>query len=151
MNERVEQDLDEMLSRHLHACLDGQVGRAALALRHEFAPRPRWRLWTAAGTAIAAGLAVAIIVIVHRAPSHAVVKEKPGTSTPLAEAPVPMVESATWTKLTDDGTTVVDDRPMRQMRRKVVNEVEWYDARDRATIRTTVPQQQIYLIELKTN
>jgi hypothetical protein len=151
MSERVKQDLDEMLSRHLHACLDGQVGRAALALRHEFAPRPRWRLWTAAGAAMAAGLAVAIIVIAHRAPLHRVVQEKPGISAPLAEASVPMLESATWTKLTDDGTTMVDDRPMRQMRRKVVNEFEWYDAKDGATVRTTMPQQEIYLIEMKTN
>jgi hypothetical protein len=37
------------------------------------------------------------------------------------------------------------------MRRQVVNETEWYDARNGATIKTTQPQQQIYLIELKTN
>jgi hypothetical protein len=151
MNDRLEQDLDELLSRHLHACLDGQVGRAALALRHELAPRPRWRLWTAAGAAMAAGLAVAIIVIAHRAPLPKVVKDPRVVSPPIVEAAVPMVQSATWSKMMDDGTTVVDDHPMRRMRRKVVNEVEWYDAKDGATVRTTMPQQQIYLIEMKTN
>jgi hypothetical protein len=151
MNDRLEQDLDEMLSRHLHACLDGQLGRAALALRHELSPRPRWRLWTAAATAIAAGLAVAIIVIAHRTPLPKIVKDPTEVSPPIVEAAVPVVQSATWSKLTDDGTTLVDDRPMRRMRRKVVNEVEWYDAKNGATIRTTQPQQQIYLIELKTN
>ena len=151
MNDRLEQDLDELLSRHLHACLDRQVGRATLALRHELAPRPRWRLWTAAGAAIAAGLAVAIIVIAHRAPLPTVVKNPTDISPPIVEAAVPLVQSATWSKMMDDGTTMVDDRPMRQMRRRVVNEKEWYDAKNGATVRTTVPQQQIYLIEMKTN
>jgi hypothetical protein len=151
MNDRLEQDLDELLSRHLHACLDGQLGRAALALRHELAPRPRWRLWTAAGTAVAAGLAVAVIVILHHSPPANVVKKIPEPALSVAQVSPPMVQSAAWSKMMDDGTALVDDRPMRRMSRKVVEQYEWYDANNGATVRTTMPQQQIFLIEMKTD
>jgi hypothetical protein len=151
MSERLDQDLDELLRGHLHGCLDGQLGRSMAAFHEALAPRGRWRLW-AAGVAAAAGLAVAMLLIANHSPSPKVVKDNPLPLTqPLAAVTPPMVQSAVWSKMTDDGTMLVDDRPMRQMRRQVVNETEWYDARNGATIKTTQPQQQIYLIELKTN
>jgi hypothetical protein len=152
MNERLDHDLDEMLSRHLHGCLDGQMGRAVEAFEQELSPRWRWRLG-GGGVAVAAGLAVAMIVIANHGvtPKKIVRDDSLSPIQPVAEVTPPMLESAVWSKMTDDGTTLVDDRPMRQMRRKVVKETEWYDAKNGATVRTTQPQQQIYLIELKTN
>ena len=51
----------------------------------------------------------------------------------------------------DDGPTLVDDRPVRQLRRKVVEETEWYDAESNALIKTTQPRQQVFLIDMKTD
>ncbi|MDB5321718.1 MAG: hypothetical protein JWN40_3349, partial [Phycisphaerales bacterium] len=45
MNEKSEHDLDELLGRHLGACLDGQLGRAAAAFRAERALRSARRRW----------------------------------------------------------------------------------------------------------
>ena len=58
-----------------------------------------------------------------------------------------MVQSATWSRVKDDGMTVLDDRPVRRLRRSIVEEVEWYDAKDRAMVKTTMPRQQIILID----
>jgi len=149
MTDKLDQDLDELLSLHLHSCLDGQLGRASAALADELAPRWRWRLWLAAGTAIAAGLTVAIMMIVHDARPKFVTPTNP-IAPEVAQVP-PMLQSASWSKMTDEGTTFVADRPMRKLGRKVVEEVEWYDAKNRAMVKTTLPQQQIYLIEMKTD
>jgi hypothetical protein len=151
MSDKLDQDLDEMLSRHLRGCLDGQLGRSVARLREELSPRPRWRLWACAWTAVAAGLAVAIVMFAHRAPVANISKGTPLPEEPIAETVPPMVQSASWSRMTDEGTTLVNDRPMRRMRRKVVEEVEWYDAKDRAMVKTTTPQQQIFMIEMKTD
>jgi hypothetical protein len=152
MSDKLDQDLDELLSRHLHACLDGQLGRASAALAEELAPRWRWRLWLAAGTAVAAGLTVAILMLTHNNRRSPVFVTPINPESPaIAQVVPPMVQSASWSKMIDDGTTVIADRPMRKMSRKVVEEVEWYDAPNRAMVKTTLPQQEIYLIEMKTN
>jgi hypothetical protein len=151
MNDKSDQDLDELLSRHFEACLDGQLGRAAAAFRDEMATRNRWRAWTAAGAALAACLAVAWAFYGHRSPKPEVVVA-PITAPTVDEAAVtPVVQSATWSRMVDDGAAVVDGQPVRQLRRKLVEEIEWYDAADGAVVRQTVPQQQIFLIGMQTD
>ncbi|MDB5319458.1 MAG: hypothetical protein JWN40_1089, partial [Phycisphaerales bacterium] len=80
---------------------------------------------------------------------------KPGGELAVSEIPVavapPMVQSATWSPVKDDGLTVVDDQPVRQWRRQIVEEVEWYDAKDGAMVRTRMPRQQIILIGVRTD
>ena len=83
---------------------------------------------------------------------HPSIPKSPIVELPLTDESVPpMVQSASWSKMMDDGTTLVDARPMRKMRRKIVEEVEWYDARDGAMVKTTIPRQQIFMIEIKTD
>jgi hypothetical protein len=152
MSEKSDRELDELLGRHLGGCLDGQLGRAAAAFGAELratSPRRTWARWASAGAAVAAGLAVAWLVG-HRAAPHQNVTPEVVISNSADEAP-PMVQSASWSRMVDDGTAVVDDRPVRRLRRKVVEEVEWYDAKAGATVRTTMPRQQIFLIGMKTD
>ena len=149
MNEQ-DRELDEVLGRHLSACLDGQLGRAAAAFRMELAPRRRsWRLWLSAGAAVAAGIAVTWMLVGH----HLLHKPVPQRNEYVDNSSVdpPMLRTATWSGMMDDGTEVVDNQPMRRMKRKVVEQVEWYDPKDRAMVRTTMPKQEIYLIGLETN
>ena len=151
MNDKSEQDLDELLSRHVHACLDGQLGRASAAFRREMAVRSRWRSWTAAGAALAACLALAWTFYGHRAAHGPEVVIAPPHTTPVEDPVTPVVQSATWSRMVDDGAAVVDGQPVRQLRRKLVEEIEWYDAKDGAVVRQTVPQQQIFLIGMQTD
>ena len=147
----IEQDreLDEMLGRHLSACLDGQLGRAAAAFRRELAPQRRtWRLWLSAGAAVAAGIALTWVLFGQ----HLFHKSVPQQNQIVENSfEPPMLRTATWSGMMDDGTEVVDNQPMRRMKRKVVEQVEWYDAADRAMVRTTLPKQEIFLIGLETN
>jgi hypothetical protein len=156
MNERSEQELDEILRRHLGACLDGQMGRAAAAFRAEQrASRGavRWRWWAGGAVGIAAGVAVAWMVIGGRMPHGSNVKPEISVAVGDLKTDVvpPMVQSASWSPVKDDGLAVVDDQPVRQLRRQIVEEVEWYDAKDGAMVRTRMPRQQIILIGLRTD
>jgi hypothetical protein len=152
MNDKSDQDLDERLSRHFHSCLDGQLGRASMAFRHEMDVRSRWRSWTAAGAALAACLAVAWAFYGHRPAHKTDLAIAPPQVAPVDDAAVtPVVQSATWSRMVDDGAAVVDGQPVRQLRRKLVEEIEWYDAKDGAVVRQTVPQQQIFLIGMQTD
>ena len=154
MSSKLDQDLDELLGRHLAECLDGQLGRAAAAFREAGARRrPGWgRRWLwGAGAAVAAGLAVAWLIFWepgaarHNAPPREVVMK------PVEPAEVPIARSTTWTPVTEDGTAMVDDRPVRQLRRQIVDEVEWYDTRDKATVRRRMPREQLILIGVQTD
>jgi hypothetical protein len=156
--EKSEQDLDELLTRHLGACLDGQRGRAAAAVRAAQAARLARRRWWigsgAAAAAMAAGLAVAWVMLGGGSHTGRDVKVKPDEwviKDAAVEVAPPMVQSATWSPVKDEGLAVVDNQPVRQLRRQIVEEVEWYDAKDGAMVRTRVPRQQVILIGLRTD
>ena len=152
MNEMSEREIDELLKRHLGACLDGQLGRAAAAFARE-AHRPAPRRvgpWLSGAAAVAAGIAVAWFTVVSRTPKAPDAPEVPNVVVVDDSSP-PMLQSAAWSKVMDDGCSLYDDRPVRRLRRKVVEEVEWYDAKAGAVVRTTQPRQQVYLIGMKTD
>jgi hypothetical protein len=159
MNEMTDEDLDRLLTGHFRGCLDGQVGRAAAAFRHERrqAPARRVGLWLSiAGAAVAAGVAVVFGAFNTRQPAPTVAQDPQPEVTPLkqfatADEPPPMVQSTTWSGVMDDGLGLVDDRPVRRLRRKVVEEVEWYDAKSNAVVKTIQPRQQVFLIDMKTD
>jgi hypothetical protein len=152
MNEKLDQDLDELLSRHLGACLDGQLGRAAAAFAAERAPRrSRWRLGMLAGASVAAGLAAAWLILGNRLSPDKKISTGGEVVQSDPESMPPMVQSATWSRMKDDGLAVLDDQPVRQLHRQIVEEVEWYDAKTGATVKTRMPRQQIILIGLRTD
>ena len=153
MNERLEQELDAMLSRHFADALDDQAGRAAPAFAARLAARRRLRLGLSMGLSMAAGIALAFGLLNHfRARTGG-----PSTPAPIAQArtdaarPAPVVQSAAWSRLMDDGMGLYNNQPVRQLRRNVVEEIEWYDARHKAVVRTKVPREEIYLIGVKTD
>jgi hypothetical protein len=160
-DEKSEQDLDELLTRHLGVCLDGQRGRAAAAFRARQAARLARRRWWigsgAAAAAMAAALAVAWVMLGggggdgDAARDMKVKPDEWAIKDAAVEVAPPMVQSATWSPVRDEGLAVVDDQPVRQLRRQIVEEVEWYDARDGAMVRTRVPRQQVILIGLRTD
>src|SRR5207237_1534436 len=107
-----------------------------------------WRLWLSAGAAVAAGIALTWMLFGQ----HFLHKSAPQPNQIVENSfEPPMLRTATWSGMMDDGTEVVDNQPMRRMKRKVVEQVEWYDPKDRAMVRTTMPKQEIYLIGLETN
>lgn len=143
-----DEELDLLLKTHLPAQLDPQLGRSVAAFRQSQAPRRTIGWWIAAGSAVAAGVLLAVLL--NHGPRQTSVPQ------PLAKKMLPeevptIVQSAKWSRLEDDGLAMVADQPARQLRRQVVDEVEWYDPRRKATVRTTVPRQQIILIGMKTD
>jgi hypothetical protein len=156
MKDKSDHDLDELLKGHLAACLDGQLGRSALAFRAQQSPRRLLgRRGLLAGAALAAGLVIAAMTWAllarqgtngHRiSPPHEVVM-----GSKIDTAP-PMVQSTTWSPVTDDGLAVVDDQPVRRLRRQIVDQVEWYDARDGAMVTRRMPREQLILIGVQTD
>ena len=63
----------------------------------------------------------------------------------------PITQSASWSRVMDDGLGLVDKRPVRQFRRNIVEEVNWYDPRTQARVRQTTPRQEIFLIGVQTD
>jgi hypothetical protein len=157
MNELSDQEIEDLLARHLGACLDGQVGRAASAFRREAqATRPRrpWRIgvWLGGAATLAAGFSIAWFLVHPHTPrnSNHPNNREIAITTPVDQTP-PMLQYATWSKVVDDGMGLVDDRPVRRLHRKVVEEVEWYDSKSKAVIKATQPRQQVFLIGMETD
>jgi hypothetical protein len=153
MTDKLDEDdlLDELLTSHLRSALDGRLGRAQMAFDRELAARHRLRLWAWAGAAMAACLAVGWLVVGSRPAGPTRVAHTDQTPAHVEDSVTPVLQAATWSRMMDDGAAVVDGRPVRQLRRNVVEEIEWYDARDGAVVRTTVPQQQIFYIGMPTD
>jgi hypothetical protein len=150
MTDKLDEDLDELLAGHLRVCLDAQRGRASAAFAEELRARGRWRLWATAAASLAACVAITWIAVVATRPSHPTQVVDTGGSPSAVDEPVtPVLQSATWSRMMDDGAALVDGQPVRQLRRNVVEEIEWYDAKDGAVVRTTRPQQQVFLIGLQ--
>jgi hypothetical protein len=154
---RLDQELDELLGRHLAGRLDPELGRAATAFRAALTTsvsrpgRRRLLLW-GAGAALAAGLAVAWVMSGARDVRSPHTSPPPSLALQSTEPPaLPVVQSTTWTPVTDDGTALLDDQPVRQLRRRIVDQFEWYDARSNATVRRVIPREQFILIGVQTD
>jgi hypothetical protein len=156
MSEKLEQDLEieRLLEGHLERCLGGQVGRARVAFAEELRRgRRRW-VWLSAGAAMAAGLAIAWGLLGHRGG----VQTRPDESERIVVSvpdsilgPTPAVQGASWSGFKDAGLVVVEDQPMRQWKRTVVEEVQWYDADSDAVVKTRTPREQVYFIGMRTD
>jgi hypothetical protein len=154
MNDLSDREIEDLLARHYGACLDGQLGRAAEAFSREVPRRPRWHrgrlvLWLSGVATMAAGFSIAWFLTHPQPPVHRIGPEVASAVAPSADPP--MLQSVAWSKVMDDGLRVIDDRPVRRLRRKVVEEVEWYDSSCNALVKTTQPRQQVFLIDMKTD
>jgi hypothetical protein len=160
MSEMSDSELDETLARHLRDRLDPQVGRGLKTFERELASerkRSRRRVGFWSGSSVAAAAVIAFVYSLLPAittPRKATtpVDRQVAVNGPATSADaIPVVESAEWSGVVDDGTAVVNDRPVRRLRQRMVEEVEWYDPAHRATVRTTIPRERIVLIGMKTD
>ncbi len=146
--------LDAILSEHFRGALAGQSGRALAAFRSEIQHTRRRRIGWSAFMAVAAGMMIAWGVMAALTRPN----NKPGQPAhPMEVAKAPetpktapmMVQSASWSRMMDDGMTMVNNQPARQLRRTILQEVEYYDPATKATVRMMIPREQIILIGVK--
>ena len=151
-------DPDPLLRAHLASTLNPHLGRAAAAFRAQLRPpAPQRRLILRLALPVAVGLAASLVVawtlVRYQRPSdNKVVVINPPATNKIAPAATPtFVQTASWSRVVDDGLNVIDDRPVRQLRRNLVQEVEWYDPKSHARVKQTIPAQQIFLIGVQTD
>ena len=148
-------EIERLLEAHLESRLGPQVGRAQRAFAAEVRRGRRWWMWLSAGTAMAAGLAIAWAILGHRPGPGATNNEHPEISIrPHHDSilgPMPAVEAASWSGFQPDGTEVVQDQPMRRWKRTVVEETQWYDVDAEAMVTTRTPREQVYFIGMQTD
>jgi hypothetical protein len=150
-----ENELDERLSRHFADTLDPVRGRAIRAIEAEVAARHRWRrVLIGASSLIAASIALAIMTPALWRPRGPVMPIGPVIDAgPLAASrtsPRDIEQLVAW-EASDEGVETVqlaDQRvPVRKVRQEALEEVKWFDPQRNATMRLTVPRQQVFLIE----
>jgi hypothetical protein len=157
MDERLEQDLEieiqRLLEAHLELRLSGQLGRAREAFAAEVRRGRRWWMWLSAGAAMAAGLAIAWGIWGHRAkPLNMPAPQEVNKVQPRqTDGPTPFVHAASWSPFQDEGTVVVENQPMRQWKRTMVEELQYYDVKSKAMVRTRTPREQVYFISMPTD
>jgi len=154
-------DLDALLRGHYAGALDSHVGQATAAFRAHVSGHSRgrtFRLFLAAGAAVAAGLLLAMWLTPSSGPTPgrpdapvAVTRPRQAPTPPPAPGGTPVVQAAAWSRVVDDGLGLVDDRPVRRLRRNVVEAVEWVDPATGAHVRQTVPTQQVYYLPVRTD
>src|SRR5687768_7264013 len=142
----MEQDLEleALLKEHLERSLAGQVGRARAAFAEELRHGHRRWMWLSAAAAIAAGLAIAWALVGHRSDAIKAPTETPELAYPTSIlGPRPVVQATSWTGFKEDDTVVVvQDQPMRQWKRTVLEEYQYYDRDSDAVVRTRAPREQ---------
>lgn len=157
-------EIEEMLSSHLRRRLDAQVGRASAEFKKARLDRPRVssRRWMMGAVAGASGLMAAAVMLawpLH--PTQSLPPQRlrvasspvqPATASPATSAPVRADEVdlhrlVAWRAI-DEGAGVIDDTiPVRRVRYEAVEQIEWSDPVDEATIQLYVPVAQVLLVQ----
>jgi hypothetical protein len=154
MTDRNDQQLDEMLRRHLATELDPHLGQSAARFARQFsaAPRSRFlRLWPLSAAAVAATIALALCMLPLR---PAPPQQSPlGPPDPVVNTlgQFPDVGCTVFSRTFDDGAFLTDEQiPVRRFRRHTVQTLEWFDPRQQARIRISRPGEQIICVGLQT-
>ena len=162
--ERYERDeLAETLSPHLRRRLDPQLGRAAAAFEAAaVALPPRRSSRYAFVAAVAGGLIAAALLLAwplvarHDSGPRGVAGgaahvPAPGP-TPLATpAQIPDFERVvTWRTVVEGARVVHANVPVRKVRYEAVEQIEWSQPEDQATIRLSVPVSEVLLVQQQT-
>src|SRR5437667_5761476 len=140
LDDEQHDSLSQMLGEHLSNRLDAQTGKAAAHFaaavmrdpKVNATPRPISRGWMSgilSTAAIAAAIAIAFLVLMHRAKTKPVVLINPPptvTQTQLADDDDEPIERTLYWRETDEGTVYIDDdTPARKIRRQQVEQVTW--------------------------
>jgi len=163
MNEHPEDPLDQLLQEHFRGQLDPQLGRAESYFLQKAKPPehsvrstyPRralvWGLWAAG--AMAASVGIVWGVGIHRAPPNPRVTHDPvprPSPAPSASASVAIpVEQVLSYRTLDEGSVLIENLgPARQLRRQVMQTVQWYDPQTKANMQITVPREQLVYVPM---
>lgn len=147
-------DLDALLAAHFTAALSPYAGKAAGGFREHLARQRRMRvIRLSSAAAIAAGVVIAwgLASSWFAGPSTTPAVPAPFIAQNVQPPDSPITQSAYWSRVMDDGLGLVDKRPVRQFRRNIVEEVNWYDPRTQARVKQTTPRQEIFLIGVQTD
>ena len=160
MNELNDEQLDLLLRDHFSTELDGQLGRAPVAILARSRRRSPWRAAVNWGVGGGFALAAAIGALFLFAPllkimsrggdsdSHQVAQRAGAPVTPISE---PVEHEIAWNTI-DQGTVFVNDNvPMRSIRRQRVDSLKWIDPDTKAQMEVTVPHDEVVLVGLNAN
>jgi hypothetical protein len=168
-DENETEQLDQMLSEHFRQRLEPQCGRAVAAFEAAAAATAtetrsslmRFRRFATvalgAGGLIAAAVLVAWPLLRHRPGTHGTPKivampiSPIRTTTTAAAKDEPNVERLLLWRAVDEGASVVADSvPVRKLRYEAVEQVEWEDPVDQATIQLSVPVAEVVFVQQPT-
>src|SRR3954468_18420726 len=135
-----EDMLEQLLQEHLHRKLDPQLGRARARFAEDVNPPARkshpnpqrlmiWGLWAAG--AMAASVGIVWGVAIHQSPLPNITQHQTpqpvSASTAVASAKIPSEQIIAYRTI-DEGPVIVENHgPARQLRRQVLETVQWYD------------------------
>ena len=152
-----DDELEASLRAHLGQHLDPQRGKALAAFERDGDARStpsRLRLTLAllAPASIAAALLIGWMLL-RPAPRDIRVPEIAGQPDPADAAfdlePGEVERLVTWRAI-DEGPRVIDASPVRRVRLKAIEQIRWADPEMDATIRLSVPQEQVILVRQQT-
>ena len=151
---------DALIQSHLRGELDGQLGRAEARFAREMARqenpgrRQMGRLFIGAvwASGVAASMGIVWGFVAHRMePKGGLLTQHPAvvSTAPAYASPksgISLDETISFQTI-DEGTVVVKDHgPARQLRRQVLQSMNWYDPVRRERIEITVPTEQVVLV-----
>ena len=140
--------IDMLISRHLGKQLDRHLGRAQKAFLAEVSQRRRWYIPSFRAAAAVLLIAASVVCVIAFKDLFKSPKNPDGSQQIPSERPplFPVAQTVAW-QTTDDGTVMMNgDIPVRQLRRKVVERIKWYDAERNTTVELQRPQEQVMLI-----
>lgn len=141
-------------TRDLLARIEGELAAPTtpitpIAAKSNRRSGPPWWLWA---TALPAAAAIAVMIAATRG--------RPGTAPRMGVTPQPAVESAAEFKpvsaenllyaAEDEGLVTLDDgTPARRERLNYVDTITWKNARTNASVRWTIPREEVRVIPVK--
>jgi hypothetical protein len=150
-----DEELGLLMGEHFRSKLDGRLGSAQGAFEEHIARRRAmvFRLM-AAGSALAACLAVALIIVVSvrgklPTPSHSNQIPESQPTPAIAFTPDVSMERLISCQNIDEGTVVLDDNtPARRVRRRMIERVILHDGDDQTTVELTTPREEVFYVPL---
>lgn len=169
MDERLQELENELkrlrprdLSPDLLHRLEGELGPVPAARRYSAATNWRswkWAGWSLAGVAAAAALMLVAVARRQVSPSLAAMPAQSVTASvpPAGPAPAavryqPVRASSVLYEMKDDGVTTLPDRTEgRQVRYRYVDTYTWKNPQTNASLRWSVPREEVRLIRASLN